>query len=70
MFELLGYLKLPWEQACLRPDLNKRPVRTASSMQVRSKIYQGSRKEVEAYKGFFPEGALDLMPFTPSSNIL
>ncbi len=67
--KLLGYLNLPWEQACLRPDLNKRSVRTASSMQVRSKIYQGSRKEVEAYKGFFPKGAFDLVPFTPSSKL-
>ena len=67
--ELLGYLELPWEHACLRPDLNKRSVRTASSMQVRSRIYQGSRKEVEAYKGFFPKGAFDLVPFTPSSKL-
>src|SRR3569832_700307 len=35
---LLDYLQLPFEEACLRPHENARPVRTASSEQVRQPI--------------------------------
>ena len=35
---LLDYLSLPFEEACLRPHENARPVRTASSEQVRKPI--------------------------------
>jgi hypothetical protein len=36
---LLDYCKLPFEDACLRFFENDRPVRTASSEQVRQPIY-------------------------------
>jgi len=37
---LLDYCGLPFEEACLRFFENERPVRTASSEQVRQPIYQ------------------------------
>jgi tetratricopeptide (TPR) repeat protein len=39
---LLDYLALPFEEACLRPHENARPVRTASSEQVRQPINRGA----------------------------
>jgi hypothetical protein len=38
---LLDYCELPFEAACLRFFENERPVRTASSEQVRQPIYRG-----------------------------
>jgi tetratricopeptide (TPR) repeat protein len=40
--QMLEYCGLPFDQACLTPQDNKRAVRTASVRQVRSGIYQGS----------------------------
>ena len=40
--QLIKYLELEWEETCLLPEKNKRRVRTASSQQVREKIYKGS----------------------------
>lgn len=39
---LLDYCELPWEDACLNFHETDRPVRTASSEQVRQPIYQGA----------------------------
>ena len=39
---LLDYCELPWEEACLNFHETDRPVRTASSEQVRQPIYQGA----------------------------
>jgi hypothetical protein len=39
---LLEYCELPWEDACLRYHETDRPVRTASSEQVRQPVYTGS----------------------------
>ena len=40
--QLIKYLDLNWEEACLSPEKNKRSVRTASQQQVRKKVYKGS----------------------------
>ncbi len=40
--ELMSYLDLPFESACLSPELNQRAVRTASSEQVRQPIHTDS----------------------------
>ena len=51
---LLEYIGLDWEDQCLAFHQTRRPVATASSMQVRSKIYRGSSnawKQYEAYLG-------------------
>jgi hypothetical protein len=39
---LLDYCSLPWEDACLRFHETERPIRTASSEQVRLPIYESS----------------------------
>ena len=47
---LFEYLALDWQDAVLEFHKNKRQVRTASSVQVRSKMYTGSSQEWEKYK--------------------
>ena len=50
--KLLQYCELDWDENCLSFHKNKRAVKTASSEQVRQKIYQGSSeawKKHEAY---------------------
>ena len=49
--KLFRYLDLEWEEKCLAPQNNKRPVNTASNTQIRKKIYQGSSQE---WKNFIP----------------
>jgi hypothetical protein len=48
---LIRYLELNWEDACLAPEKNMRSVRTASQQQVRKKVYKGSS---EAWRRFEP----------------
>ena len=40
--DLINFLGLEWEASCLEPDKNKRLVNTASSTQIRERVYQGS----------------------------
>ena len=40
--KLLQYCELDWDKNCLNFHKNKRVVKTASSVQVREKMYQGS----------------------------
>jgi hypothetical protein len=50
--KLLQYCELDWDENCLNFHTNKRAVKTASSLQVRQKMYQGSSeawKKHEAY---------------------
>ena len=56
--KLIGYLGLDWDRKCLSPQDNKRSVATASSIQVRQKVYQGSSDKWKRYKPFL-NGALD-----------
>ena len=49
---LIAYLELDWEDACLSPEKNKRSVRTASQQQVREKIYTGSSQDWLKYQKF------------------
>ena len=55
---LIRHLNLEWEDACLSPQDNKRAVRTASSQQVRKKVYQGSSEQWRKYEPFL-NGAFD-----------
>ena len=55
---LIDHLELNWEPECLSPQDNKRAVATASSEQVRRKIYQGSSERWKRYQPFL-DGALD-----------
>ena len=52
--KLLEYCELDWDENCLNFHTNKRAVNTASAVQVRQKMYQGSSdawKKYEAYLG-------------------
>ena len=56
--QLIKYLELEWEEKCLLPEKNNRRVRTASSQQVRVKIYQGSSENWLKFDHFL-NGAFD-----------
>ena len=58
---LLDKLGLAWDDRCLRPEGNKRVVSTASNMQVRRKVYQGSSERWKAYAPFLEEHYLGLL---------
>jgi tetratricopeptide (TPR) repeat protein len=47
--KLLDYCELSWEDKCLNFHENKRAVKTASTLQVRKKIYQGSSDSWKKY---------------------
>ena len=49
---LIEYLGLKWEDSCLAPQENKRSVKTASSQQVRQKVYTGSSQAWRKYEPF------------------
>ena len=49
---LIKHLELDWENACLFPQDNKNSVKSASQLQVRKKIYQGSSQAWRRYEPF------------------
>ncbi len=49
---LMTYLDLTWEDKCLSPQDNLREVETASSIQVRKKVYKESSKQWKKYSPF------------------
>ena len=56
--KLIDHLGLGWEDACLSPQDNKREVSTASNVQVRQRIYQGSSEKWKRYRPYL-NGVLD-----------
>jgi Tfp pilus assembly protein PilF len=50
--KLLDYCELEWDENCLNFHTNKRGVQTASSNQVRQKIYQGSSEAWKQYETY------------------
>ena len=50
--QLIDYLELNWEDACLNPEKNKRSVKTASSKQIRQKVYKGSSDKWKKFEPF------------------
>ena len=58
--QLISYLGLPWDEACLAPQDNKRGIRTVSQLQVRKKIYSGSSEAWRKYEAFLG-GAFDTL---------
>lgn len=50
--KLIDYCDLSWDQNCLNFHINKRDVTTASSLQVRKKMYQGSSDAWKKYDEF------------------
>ena len=59
--KLIKQIGLNWEEVCLSPHENKRSVRTASSQQIRQKVYQGSSEAWRKYEPFL-NGAFDGLP--------
>ena len=55
---LIEHLDLEWNVACLSPQYNERGVTTASNLQIRQKVYQGSSERWKRYRPFL-NGALD-----------
>ena len=55
---LLAYLDLAWDDACLSPHKNTRSIRTASQQQVRQKVYQGASREWKKFEPFL-KGVFD-----------
>lgn len=49
---LIANLDLSWDPNCLRPEKNKRGVKTASQMQIRKKIYTGSSEIWKNYRQY------------------
>ena len=58
--QLINYLGLDWEEKCLSPQDNMRNVATASNMQVRQAVYQGSSQHWKKFKPFLND-ALDYL---------
>jgi Sulfotransferase family len=50
IWRLLEYCELPWEDTCLRFHENTRPVRSASSEQVRQPLFSGSLEQWRHYE--------------------
>ena len=53
--KLLKYVGLDWEESCFNFHTNRRAINTASSMQVRQKLYQGSSKGWRKYEAYIGE---------------
>jgi Flp pilus assembly protein TadD len=58
--KLIDYLGLDWDEKCLSPQDNARSVVTASNVQVRAKVYQGSSQQWKKYEPFL-NGAFDYL---------
>jgi tetratricopeptide (TPR) repeat protein len=56
--QLIEYLGLDWDENCLSPQNNTRRVATASNLQVRQKVYQGSSEQWKKFQPFL-NGAFD-----------
>ena len=50
--KLLEYCGLEWDENCLNFHKNKRAVNTASAVQVRQKMYQGSSEAWRQYESY------------------
>jgi hypothetical protein len=62
---LLEYCELPWEDACINFHETERPVRTASSEQVRQPIYSQSINRWRNYEQYLGELIEVLEPSLP-----
>jgi hypothetical protein len=50
--QLLQYCELDWDENCLNFHKNKRAVKTASTLQVRQKMYQGSSEDWKKHEAY------------------
>jgi len=49
---LLEFCGMPWDDACLRPEISDRPIRTASRLQARQPVYRSSVGRAERYPDY------------------
>ncbi len=59
---LLDYCGLPWDDRCLRFHEMRRPIRTASSVQVRRPLYRSSLARWRRYEAFLEPLLAELAP--------
>jgi hypothetical protein len=52
---MIEFAGLEWSDACLRPEQNVRPVKTASVWQVRQPVYGASRERWRKYEPWLGE---------------
>ena len=57
--KIINFLQLDWDENCLSPHLNTTAVRTASTSQVRKKIYTNSSHQWKNFKPYL-DGMLDI----------
>tara|TARA_B100000989_G_scaffold143797_1_gene107152 strand:+ start:303 stop:569 length:267 start_codon:yes stop_codon:yes gene_type:complete len=50
--QMIDYIGLKWDEKFLSPEVNIRIVSTASNVQIREKIYQGSSDQWKNYEPF------------------
>ena len=63
--QLIDYCDLEWDPLCLDFHENKRDVKTASALQVRKKMYQGSSDAWKEYSDYLTPLNEALNPNTP-----
>ena len=61
--KLLDYCDLVWDENCLNFHTSKRAVKTASALQVRQKMYQGSSKAWKKHEAYLKPILLQLKAF-------
>ena len=61
--KLLKYCELDWDENCLKFHTNKRAVKTASALQVRKKMYQGSSETWKKYGAYLKPLIKSLSPY-------
>ena len=60
IIKLLDFCELSWEEECLNFYNNKRPIKTASDIQVRRKIFNTSIDYWKNYKKYLDKHYLDI----------
>ena len=61
--KLLNYCELEWDKNCLNFHSSKRAVKTASSLQVRKKMYQGSSEVWKKHQEYIKPLIKALSPY-------
>ena len=61
--KLIKYCELDWDENCLNFHTNKRVVQTASALQVRQKMYQGSSEDWKKHEAYLQPLIKKLSPY-------
>jgi len=63
---LIAFIGLEWDDSCLRPESNRRPVRTASMWQARQPVYHNSVERWRRYEPWLGKLRILLPESTPN----